>query len=390
MQKRLLNKLIEIDGFNGLRKLEVYDPEQYAGQEDKTPVNLSSNDYLGISSNISLIKNFFSAVEPQKNMMGSTSSRLLTGNFPEYGSLELLLSKLYNKEACLIFNSGYHANTGILSTLAGKDDLIIADKLIHASIIDSIKLAKCHFYRYRHLEYEHLVEYLRYNRHKYQDIYIVTESVFSMDGDLADLKALTKIKNDFNAYLYVDEAHAFGVFGEKGLGLAEKQGCINDIDFLIGTFSKAIASCGAFLVCNSIVKEYLVNFCRPLIYTTALPRINLAWTEFIILKLPGFRNERKKILKYGNIIRDSIKNNSCISKGESQIVPLIVGSNEDCIAISAYFYKKGFLCKPIRFPSVPEGTARLRISISANLNDRDINTINQIITTYYANKEVKS
>ena len=198
--------------------------------------------------------------------MSSSSSRLLTGNFRVYDTLEERLAAMYGRESALVLSSGYHMNTGILPALCDKGTLILADKLVHASLIDGIRLSGARCIRYRHQDYS-------------QDcdrIIIVTESIFSMDGDTAPLQRLVEIKRRCGkVMLYVDEAHAVGVRGERGLGLAEECGCIGDIDLLCGTFGKALASVGAYVICDSIIKEYLVNRMRTLIFTTAMPPVNL-------------------------------------------------------------------------------------------------------------------
>ncbi|MDR0941123.1 MAG: aminotransferase class I/II-fold pyridoxal phosphate-dependent enzyme, partial [Bacteroidales bacterium] len=239
-------------------------------------INLSSNDYLGLCNDGELYNRFLDENSTRSYSFSAASSRLLTGNCAEYGELEHRLCQLFHREAALVFNSGYHANCGILPALAGKNDLIVADKLVHASIIDGIRLAHCDFERFRHADYAHLERILHEKHNTYEHIFIVSESIFSMDGDCADLKKLVELKQKYNCLLYIDEAHAFGVRGAQGLGLAEEQGVIADIDLLVATFGKAIASVGAFVVCNKILHSYLINHSRTLIFTTALPPINIA------------------------------------------------------------------------------------------------------------------
>jgi len=255
----------------------------------KPYVNLSSNDYLGLAFNQSLQEEFYGEMNAENMVnkfgLGSSSSRLLTGNSSLYTELENLIAGEYDAEACLLFNSGYHANIGILPSIMKKGDILFSDKLNHASIIDGIRLSEADSIRYKHLDFDHLEKRLQTNRGNYKKAIIVTESIFSMDGDIADLNKLVALKKKYNCMLYVDEAHAVGTRGYKGLGIAEEQGYLFDIDFLIGTFGKAFASQGAFLVCSSLSKEYLVNKSRSLIFTTALPPINLYWTIFVFQKI---------------------------------------------------------------------------------------------------------
>lgn len=218
----------------------------------------------------------------------------MTGNFTVYTELEQLLAERFNREAALLFNSGYHANTGILPALADKQTVILADKLVHASIIDGILLSGVPFQRYRHNDYNHLETLLKRFSGECEQLFIVTESIFSMDGDIADLRRLVELKKTYpNVVLYVDEAHAIGVRGKNGLGIAEEQGCIADIDLLVGTFGKALASMGAYVICDRTIREYLVNYMRPLIFSTALPPFQIAWTRFIFERLPDFTSSRK-------------------------------------------------------------------------------------------------
>lgn len=217
--------------------------------DGKRMLNLSSNDYLGLASDRALREEFLRTLTPDTFLPTSSSSRLLTGNFTVYEELEAELARLFGKEAALVFNSGYHANTGILPAVSDAQTLILADKLVHASLIDGIRLSAAKCIRYRHNDLAQLERLLKEHHSAFRQIIIVTESIFSMDGDQADLPALAELKRRYgNVLLYVDEAHAFGVRGRQGLGCAEESGCTGDIDFLVGTFGKAAASAGAYIV----------------------------------------------------------------------------------------------------------------------------------------------
>lgn len=333
-------------------------------------VNLSSNDYLGLCADNELYAQFLDENSSQHSLFSATSSRLLTGNCAEYIVLEALLCKIFEREAALVFNSGYHANCGILPALAGKNDLIVADKLVHASIIDGIRLSNANFERFRHGDYAHLERILLEKQHSYENIFIVSESIFSMDGDCANLKKLVELKKKYNCFLYIDEAHAFGVRGENGLGLAEEQGVIADIDLLVATFGKAIASLGAFVVCSEIFRSFLINHSRTLIFTTALPPINIAWTAFIINQLTNLKDKRNHLQQLGEVCAESLQ-----IPYQSHIIPYIIGSNENAIAQAEDLQKKGFFVLPIRYPTVPKNTARLRFSLQANLRMSDIQNL---------------
>jgi len=351
--KRYEETLQALSQVYNLRKL----PENY----DNKLINLSSNDYLGLNANEKLREEFYEKFDTKKLLMCSESSRLLSVHYNEIDALEKTISKAYQKPACLVFNSGHNANLGILPALCEKNDLIIADKLVHASIIDGIMLSKAKFERYNHLDYLHLEKILEKNYQNYENIFVVTESIYSMDGDTANLQYLCELKKKFNFFLYLDEAHAIGVRGKNGLGCAEEEDCIENIDFIVGTFGKSIASLGAFLVCDEVFKSFLVNRSRSLIYTTSLPPLNLVWTKFIFEKLPDLQHLRTKIEDLINQFSKKIK-----TKSQSNILPYIIGSNEDAINISQQLKQYGFNAFPIKHPTVPVGTARLRISICAN------------------------
>lgn len=336
----------------------------------KDCVNLSSNDYLGLCNDNELYSKFLEENSIHSYPFSAASSRLLTGNSTEYSALEMLLCQLFQREAALVFNSGYHANCGILPALAGKGDFIVADKLVHASIIDGIRLSNADFERFRHSDYEHLERILHEKQKKYENIFIVSESIFSMDGDCADLKKLVELKQKYDCLLYIDEAHAFGVRGAQGLGLAEEQGVIADIDLLVATFGKAIASMGAFVVCSEILRSYLINRSRTLIFTTALPPINIAWTTFIIKQLPYLQNKRNHLQKVSKECAQLLQ-----IPCQSHIIPYIVGSNEQAIAQAEHLQQKGFFVLPIRYPTVPKNTARLRLSLHADLSMSDIQNL---------------
>jgi 8-amino-7-oxononanoate synthase len=237
-----------------------------------------------------------------------------------------------------------------------------------------LQLSKAEVQRYRHLDYTHLEKILQKAAGNYKNVFIVSESIFSMDGDMAHLPTLVELKKKYSAYLYVDEAHAVGVRGENGLGCVEEFGCINDCDFIVGTFGKAIASVGAYVVCDDIFKKYLVNRSRTLIFTTALPPLNLAWTNFIFERLPEFENRREHLKEVGLQLAQMLGVDA-----ETHIVPFITGSNESAIELSKTLQKSGFYVLPIRYPTVPKGKARLRFSLSADISIDELKEIKSII-----------
>lgn len=367
-KERYIKKLETIREAGNYRILRDIEQNGFLIHADgREMLNLSSNDYLGLSTNPRLIEEFRSETDVMALSYSAASSRLLSGNHQYYKMLENDLADLYDKEAALVFNSGYHANIGILPALAGKRDLIIADKLVHASIIDGLRLSEAQMLRYKHLDYEHLQSILTQYREEYENVFIVTESVFSMDGDVADLQQLCEIKKEFDAFLYVDEAHAIGVRGTNGLGCCEEQACSEDIDFIIGTFGKAFASVGAFVVCEEVYREYLVNTQRSLIFTTALPPVNVAWTRFVLNKMPEFYDLRLKLAEVSARLRKILAVKGFETRGSSHIVPMVCGSNENSVEMAELLQDNGFFALPVRYPTVPKNEARIRFSLNASI-----------------------
>lgn len=364
---RFADELSKLEQTGNCRKLPLFTQDGYTIQhEGKNSYNLSSNDYLNLATDATLREDFLQLVSKDNAGFGASSSRLLTGNHILYEHLESQLSHLFGTESALVFNSGYHMNVGILPAIADRHTLILADKWVHASLIDGIRLSTAQHLRYRHADYAHLEELLQQHAHRFDRIVIVTESIFSMDGDCTDLTYLVRLKHRYaNILLYVDEAHAVGVRGTKGLGCAEEQDCIQEIDFLTGTFGKALASLGGYLVCQQPIRDYLINKMRTLLFTTALPPINLMWSIFILERLDRFEDRRQQLGKNSLLLKQLIvaKGYACCS--ESHILPLIIGDSNATVRKAEELERKGFYVLPIRPPTVPDGTSRIRISLTA-------------------------
>ena len=377
--EQMQQELQELKEKSNLRKLPAIIHEgRNVIVDGQRMLNLSSNDYLGLANDRKLRQEFRETLTTETFLPTSSSSRLLTGNFSIYDRLEQQLADDFGTEAALTFNSGYHANTGILPAVSNTHTLILADKLVHASLIDGIRLSAAKCIRYRHNEYNQLERLLQVNHSEYERIIVVTESIFSMDGDEADLRELVRLKKQYpNVLLYVDEAHAFGVRGQRGC--AEEQDCINDIDFLVGTFGKALASAGAYIVCRKVIREYLINKMRTFIFTTALPPVTVQWTSFMLERLAGFRQRREALRFLSNQLREALKNKGYDCPSTSHIVPLITG--ESCVAIrkAEELQRKGFYALPVRPPTVPEGTSRIRFSLTAEIRESEMEKlINEI------------
>jgi 8-amino-7-oxononanoate synthase len=342
-------------------------------------MNLSSNDYLGLGGNATLLREFYAAMNENNALdayaPGALSSRLLTGDSEAAQALERSLADSYQAEAALLFNSGYHANIGILPALYGKGDLILSDKLNHASIHDGLRLAAAAHKRYRHGDYANLRQLLQRHRADFRRAVIVSESVFSMDGDFADLAELIAIKRQFAAELYLDEAHAVGLYGATGLGWAEARACLGEIDFLLGTFGKACASTGAFLICSEEIRRMLINHSRSLIFTTAMPPVSVTWNRFIWAKLRQYTSARAHLMRIAQALRDSLRQHGLATHGESNIVPVLLGDAQLTIQVAESLRNQGYLALPVRPPTVPEGTSRLRLSLTAAMQWDDLKNV---------------
>ena len=342
--------------------------------QDRTMLNLASNDYLGLAADLSLRDEFLDTLQIDRALFSSSSSRLLTGNFAENEQFENSLSKAFGR-AALLFNSGYHMNIGILPALADSKTVILADKLVHASMIDGIRLSNAQYVRYRHNDLQHLEQLLqRYQQdEQVERIIVVTESIFSMDGDETDLATLAQLKQRFaKTMLYVDEAHAIGVRGEQGLGCAEQYGVLHQIDFLVGTFGKAIASIGGYIICDPIIRDYLINKMRPLIFSTALPPISMAWSDFIFNKVLNMQQQRQDLAEISHFLQQAVIAKGFSSPSSSHIIPIIVGESNAAIEKARYVQQQGFYAMPVRPPTVPQNSSRLRISLTSMVQKAEL------------------
>ncbi len=346
----------------------------------KDYIDFSSNDYLGLAGHSRLIEASNKAT--QEFGTASSASRLLSGDLQIHHQLEEAVAYFKNKESALVFNSGYQANIGVISALYGKGDCIFSDRLNHASIIDGIMLSGARLERFKHNDMEHLEGLLKKEGKGYKRALIVTETIFSMDGDRCPLKELVALKEKYNCQLMVDEAHATGIFGQRGSGLVEEEQLTGRVDFIMGTFSKALGGFGAYLASSKEVVGYLVNSCRSFIYSTALPPAIIACNIAAIALLKEEPLRRKRLLESARYFRQSLRDRGLEVRGDSQIVPLIIGDNLKAVEAAQKLQEKGFWVLPIRPPTVPQGQARLRFSLSYNHDkqtlDRLIEAINEV------------
>lgn len=375
--KKILEDLKQHSHFRNLKNFDKKD-EKYIYYKGQKLLNLSSNNYLNFADNEKITQEFLDYAK-DKFSFGSASARLLTGTLPIYNELEELLSTLYKKDSTLLYNSGYHANVGISSALNQRGDVIFSDKLNHASIIDGMRLSEGKFFRFPHNDMDALEKLLIRERKNYKNAFIITESVFSMDGDIENLKKIVELKKKYDCSMIIDEAHAFGVFGEKGLGVAESLGIIDDIDLIVGTFGKAVGSMGAFVTGSKILIDFLINKSRSFIFSTALPPINIAFSKWIIeTQFPKTKEKRQRMLsiakKFGS---------------DSHIIPVVIGENKDTVDLCEVLFHNGYFTLPIRPPTVPVGTSRLRLSLTSDIVEDELIVLKEKIHEVLLAKQSK-
>jgi len=332
----------------------------YLGGEEY--IDFSSNDYLGLSCHPRLVAAFVEAAG--KFGTGASASRLLSGDLSLHHELEEKTAAFKGKEAALVFNSGYQANIGIIPSLCGRRDAVFSDRLAHASIIDGILLSGAAHLRFRHNDAGHLEKLLKERRASFGEALIVTESVFSMEGDRAPLRELVYLKEKYNCRIMVDEAHATGIFGPDGSGVVAEEGLTDEIDLIMGTFGKALGGFGAYLAASGDTIDRLINSCRSFIYSTALPPPVIAAGMAAIDVIKDEPHRRKILLANSDYLRSALAGAGCDVRGSSQIIPLITGGSEETAGLSRYLKSRGYRVMPIRPPTVPAGEGRLRFSLT--------------------------
>lgn len=371
----------EADGLLRALHRPVYKKNGCIRINSKDYIDFSSNDYMGLSSHAGLKEAAKSAIDEFGT--GASASRLLSGDMEIYHRLEEETAFFKKKDRALIFNSGYQANVGIISAMCNKGDVIFFDKLSHASLIDGILLSGARCFSFRHNDCGHLEFLLNRERSKYREAFIITETVFSMDGDIAPLEELICLKERYGCKIMVDEAHATGIFGRNGAGMSEETGLSDKIDLVMGTFSKALGSFGAYLACSETVKRYLINTCRSFIYSTALPPSVIAVNLASLRIIKKEHERRESLLKNARYFRDALIKKGFSVTGSSQIVPLILGQNDYALKISEGLKRKGYWALPVRYPTVPINKARIRFSITCfhtiNILERLLDDISDLM-----------
>ncbi|MBF0311396.1 MAG: 8-amino-7-oxononanoate synthase [Magnetococcales bacterium] len=330
-------------------------------------VNFASNDYLGLADHAALRQRAAEWLE--RWGAGSGASRLVCGDLEPYSRIEERLARLKGQEAALLLNSGFQANATLLPALLdrqilGEEPLVFSDRLNHASMHHGCLAAGVSQQRYRHNDLDHLESLLRAHQHRGRFRFILSETVFSMDGDRADLPGLFYLRQRYGAFLYLDEAHATGVLGPGGAGLAAASG--ERADLVMGTFSKALGGFGAYAACAASLRDYLINRCSGLIYATALPPAVLGAVDAALDLLPGLEGARCRLQEGARRLRESLRGAGLDTGASStQIVPVRVGEEETALALARDLEAEGLLVVAVRPPTVPNGGSRLRLSLSA-------------------------
>lgn len=328
-------------------------------------IDFCSNDYLGFSKLGLLSKKLETSNLKQETVYGSTGSRLISGNSAFIEEAEKQIALFHHASSALIFNSGYDANLGLLSSVPQKDDLVLFDELIHASLYDGIRLGHATHYKFKHNNIDALKDLIQRHQHNFKNIYVVVESVYSMDGDLAPLLEITELlKIQENVFLIVDEAHAIGVFGNQGRGLCNALGIEKKCFARIYTYGKAMGCHGAAIVGDELLRNYLINFSRSFIYTTALPNhsVNAILNAYQLLIETNQKDVLQNNISYFYSKTNTIK---ALIKSQSAIHSLVVGSNNKADLMEKKLALKNIYAKAIKSPTVKEGTERVRFCIHA-------------------------
>eukprot|EP00871_Galdieria_phlegrea_P005628 jgi/Galph1/6066/GphlegSOOS_G4652.1 len=349
---------------------------------DKDAIDFASNDYLGLATSpffIDMIEREVTSRRPLS--VGSTGSRLLTGNSTYAEELEKCISTFHESDSALLFNSGFNCNLSITGYLAQRNDMIVVDELVHSSIHEGCKLARGEVISFHHNDLGNLRRHLEdiSHRHSNGSVFIIVESIYSMDGDFAPLQELLNLCDEFGAYLIVDEAHSAGVFGNKGEGVVQMKGLHRHpaLFLRVVTFGKAFGCHGAVALCRSVVRDFLINYARPLIYSTSLSFHSLQCIRvaYSLMTQPELKRRREhlfSIIEYFRKQASSVVGDRLLDRPKSPIQAILTPGNDHCVQVAKRIRERGFVIYPIRSPTVPKGTERIRVTLHAN------NTFEQI------------
>ncbi len=358
----------ELEG--GLRELDAQNQRRTLAEI--RGVNLCSNDYLELSRHPTMKEAVLCAVR-ETQRVGGTGSRLLSGHAAVWEKLEEEFAPFAGTEAALYFGSGYTANLGLLTALLKKEDLVFSDALNHASVIDGIRLSRARKIIYAHLDLNALEAGLRNHARERCRKLIVTESIFSMGGDVAPVTEILALAERYGAGVIVDEAHATGVHGPAGRGIAVREGIVQHLAAAIHTCGKALASAGAFVCGSAVLKEHLINHARPFIFSTAMPPYMAEQIRAALRISQTMDGEREKLLVLAKRLAAGLRSRGWdTGRSTTQIVPVMLGENEQAVSAAEFLQSKGFAVRAVRPPTVPQGSARLRFSLSCGIAENEI------------------
>ena len=377
MSEQFFNRLE--DELNSSRDKNLYREVQLYPE---CRLNLCANDYFQLRHDPRVIAGAQKACETYGT--GSGASPLLSGFLPCHQSLLDQLRKWKHKSYGLLFNTGFMANQAVLKHLPGKNDLVLADKLIHHSIAQALVQGSARFKRYHHLDLEHLRELLDANFKDYETVFVVTESVFSMDGDYPDLKKLVELKKDYPFILVLDEAHGTGVFGETGGGLAEEMQVQDQVDILIGTLGKSLASMGAYILSDSsTIIDFLVNRAGEFIYSTFLSPAQVGAAEIALQILQSAQEKRRYLQEISRSFRKILNIEELeVINTPSPIIPVLIGDPAKTLELRNHLLENGIMVGAIRPPTVPPHTSRLRISLHTGVTSQTLEELGDIINPW--------
>lgn len=371
--KQLQKKILDRKEKNAFRELK----------RNSFSVDFFSNDYLGFASSADIEREALALLSQSNLKNGSTGSRLLSGNHKLFERAEDKIKTFHRSEGALLFNSGYDANVGFFSSVPQRGDIVLYDNYIHASIRDGIALSKANSYKFRHNDLEHLKDLLEKFSSPSRSVFVATESVFSMDGDSPDLLAMTDLVESYNAFLVVDEAHALGVFGKKGEGLVQSLMLENRVFARIITYGKALGCHGAAVLAHQEVIDFLINFARSFIYTTAMPPYAVAHLLAAYKALSDTEN-REKLQRNIRLFKENIYKSFAgghFIASNSAIQAVIIPHNDNVKRVSQHIQKQGIGVMPILSPTVPEGQERLRICLHSFNTTQEILHLCEIFST---------
>jgi 8-amino-7-oxononanoate synthase len=386
------NKNFQHELEQGLRDLEGR--SQRRSVSEIRGVNLCSNDYLGLAEHPALRAAVAEAVQ-EATRVGGTGSRLLSGHAKAWDEIENEFAQFAGTEAALYFGSGYAANVGLLTSVLTKNDLVFSDELNHASLLDGMRLSGVRKVIFPHTDVTALESALRQHEHERWRKFIVTETVFSMDGDIVPLAELANLADRYGAGLIVDEAHATVVHGPSGRGIAAEGGTFPCLVAAVHTCGKALASAGAFVCGSAALKEHLVNHARPFIFSTAMPPYMAGQIRAALRLARGMDAQRANLLSAARRLAAGLGSQGWDTAGSaSQIVPVVIGGNDDAVRAAEFLQSEGFAVRAIRPPTVKEGSARLRLSLTCELSSQELlrleNTLGAWRAQRYAHAAVGS